>query len=179
MDRLHLKKLFFIILPVIASVIMTSCSPSQNTRRNGGMFSGSGQDIVRTARQYLGVPYKSGGVNPSGFDCSGYVMYVYEKNGISIPRATAEQYRNGQPVSLRTAGPGDLLFFRTSGPDISHVAIYAGKGRFIHAPSSGKTISYASLDNPYWNRRYAGAVTYLERRSIRTGGEPGRRQWVH
>ena len=163
------------VIFIITVFIFTSCSPSRNRRQAGITYNGSGEDIVRTASQFLGVPYKNGGESPSGFDCSGYVMYVYGLHGIRLPRGAGDQYDYGRQVSLRNACPGDLLFFRTKGFGISHVAIYAGGGQFIHAPSSGKKISYASLENSYWNSRYAGAVTFLDR----TSRPSGRREWVH
>jgi len=175
MPEVHSKIVSLPLIFVIIVFIFTSCSPGYNRRQGGNTFSGSGEDIVRTARQFLGVPYKNGGETPSGFDCSGYVMYVYGLHGIRLPRAADAQYDYGRPVSIGNACPGDLLFFRTKGFGISHVAIYTGEGRFIHAPSSGKKISYASLDNSYWNRRYAGAVTLLERNRRSSA----RREWVH
>ncbi|HPO46354.1 MAG TPA: NlpC/P60 family protein, partial [Spirochaetota bacterium] len=78
-----------------------------------------------------------------------------------LPRATADQYRSGRPVSRRALRPGDLVFFSISGGRISHVGIYMGGESFIHAPSSGKRVSFARLDNAYWRKRYAGAVTYF------------------
>ena len=117
--------------------------------------------MVETAKRYLGVPYRYGGESPDGFDCSGFVMYVYDRNGLRLPRATTEQYRSGRPVSRRSLRPGDLVFFSIRGGRISHVGIYTGGVSFIHAPSSGKRVSFARLDNDYWRKRYAGAVTYF------------------
>lgn len=123
-----------------------------NTTRKG---------IVSTAKRYIGVHYKYGGESPRGFDCSGYVRYVYKKNGVDVPRATLSQYREGRKVSISKANPADLVFFRTRGGKISHVGIYLGKGTFIHAPSSGKRVSIASMNNRYWKRTFIGAVTFL------------------
>lgn len=170
----RVKGLIPSLLAVLCMLFLFSCTPPGSRREGGRIFAGSGEDIVRTARQYLGVPYVHGGADPSGFDCSGYVMYVYRENGISLPRSTTAQYGGGRSISLDDAGPGDLLFFRTSGFHVSHVAIHTGGGRFIHAPSAGKSISFSSLDNPYWRRRFAGAVTYLREHS-----RPSRREWVH
>lgn len=121
----------------------------------------NGDRIVITARRYLGVPYRYGGTTPRGFDCSGFVYYVYNKSGMPVKRALKEQFRGGRKVPRRRVKPGDLVFFQTSRRSISHVGIYAGRGRFIHAPRTGKNVSYARLDNPYWKRRYRGAVSYL------------------
>lgn len=148
------------IIPLAALILfMVSCASSR--------FSGKGVPnrggIVATAEKYIGVRYKRGGSDPKGFDCSGLVMFVYDRHGISLPRTADAQYREGRRVPIRRASPGDLVFFRTSGRAISHVGIYAGNGRFIHAPSSGKRVSYADIRNPYWKKRFIVAVSILGR----------------
>ena len=119
--------------------------------------------IVRTAHSLRGVPYLSGGVTPKGFDCSGFVLYVYDKAGITVPRRSDQQYANGRKVSLKNTKAGDLVFFQTTSRRISHVGIYVGDGMFIHSPSTGKHVSYASMNNSFWRSRYRGSVTYLRR----------------
>ncbi len=146
---------------LITTSIMTGCLFFGETRGDWMLTKGRGSDIVRTARKYLGVRYKYGGSSPHGFDCSGLVVYVYKKNGIQLPRSAKDQFRAGRKISRRTIKPGDLMFFRTGSSRYSHVVIYAGKNRFIHAPSSGKTVSYDDLSKPYWKKRYVGAVTFL------------------
>lgn len=113
--------------------------------------------VIATARTMLGAPYRYGGADPTGFDCSGLVSYVYRSLGIQVPRTSQEQFRQSSPVATDRLQAGDLLFFRLNPPKVSHVAIYEGEGRFIHAPSSGKRVSYASLDNPYWRQHLVGA----------------------
>ncbi len=120
-----------------------------------------GQGIVSTAQKYLGTPYRYGGNSPAGFDCSGFTSYVYKKSGYRLPRATTGQYGKLNPV--RAPKVGDLVFFRTSGKRISHVGIYVGDYQFIHAPSSGKTVSYADIRNSYWKPRYAGSRTIFRK----------------
>ncbi len=119
--------------------------------------SSSSSSIVSVAEQYLGVPYVWGGTSPSGFDCSGFVQYVFRQCGYSISRVASAQYSNGTYVSYANLQPGDLVFFErtysTSG--ISHVGIYIGGGQFIHAASSGVKIS--SLSESYYSSRYYGA----------------------
>jgi len=113
--------------------------------------------IIHTAREMIGTPYHYGGTSPRGFDCSGLVYYIYQHAGIPVPRTSSEQYRQADKIELSNIRSGDLLFFRLSPPKISHVGIYDRNGTFIHAPSSGKRVSYASLQNPYWKKHLVGA----------------------
>jgi cell wall-associated NlpC family hydrolase len=106
--------------------------------------------IVFTALQMVGVPYVYGGATPRGFDCSGLVQYAYRAAGISVPRTSREQYGASAPVDMDTARAGDLVFFRSK--DYSHVGIYLGDGRFVHAPNTGRTVSISRLDEPYYRR---------------------------
>ena len=119
--------------------------------------SGTGQDIVNTAMQYLGVPYVWGGTSPSGFDCSGLVQYVCRKNGISVARVAADQRNCGTYVSRENLQPGDLVFFAKGG-SIHHVGIYVGNGNMIHAPQTGDVVKVASINTEYRISQYAGAV---------------------
>jgi len=108
--------------------------------------------VVAVAQQMVGKPYRYGGNTPRGFDCSGLVHYSYGQAGKAVPRSTAEQYSRTRTIPLAQRTPGDLLFFRIEGKP-SHVGIYLGNGRFVHAPSSGKQVAYASLSNDYWSQR--------------------------
>lgn len=112
-----------------------------------------GRQIVAQARRQLGIPYRYGGANPRGFDCSGLVHYTHRQVGFKVPRNTQRQYHAARTVSLRALQPGDLLFFKIDDSKPSHVGIYEGNGVFIHAPSSGKRVSRARLSNPYWRVR--------------------------
>jgi len=119
--------------------------------------------LVRAAERYLGVEYSWGGDSRTeGFDCSGLAAAVYRLNGLRLPRSSRDQFRSGRPVGLMEMKKGDLVFF--SGPGeagVSHVGVYTGNGEFIHAPGEYKKIRKDSLDNPYFNRRFLGARTYL------------------
>lgn len=118
--------------------------------------------LVDAAQRMLGAPYRAGGASPRGFDCSGLVRYSFGRIGVSVPRTAAEQFARARPVGQRALQPGDLVFFNIGGRRVSHVGIYVGERRFVHAPSNGKQVSVDSLDNPYWRRRMVGAGHYFD-----------------
>ncbi len=120
-------------------------------------------EIVSTAKSFIGVPYRWGGASPEhGFDCSGLSMAVYHLNGLNLPRSSNAQWQAGSPVNRSQLSKGDLVFFATSGGGkISHVGIYTGGDKFIHAPGVNERIRVDSLSSKYFRRRYAGARTYL------------------
>ena len=120
--------------------------------------------LLGTINYYLGTPYKYGGEDESGMDCSGFVQTVFrEALGIKLPRTVAQQWKSTTPISDDELAFGDLVFFRTSKRKTpSHIGIYIGANRFAHASSSlGVTIS--SLNDPYWRKRYAGARRVIPR----------------
>jgi hypothetical protein len=121
------------------------------------------EEIIKTARSFVGVPYLWGGASvDTGFDCSGLTMTVYQLNGLDLPRSSREQYETGIPVEQELLLKGDLVFFATSGDDkASHVGVYAGDGRFIHAPGRGKTIRMDSISGSYFRKKYLGGRSYL------------------
>ena len=112
--------------------------------------------LLKTARSYIGVPYAFGGTTPKAFDCSGYLQYVFAKNGINIPRTADEQYKLGlRTKSSKQLVPGDLVFFSTYEAGASHCGIYLGNNEFIHA-SSSKGVRVDTLSDTYWAPRYLG-----------------------
>lgn len=124
--------------------------------------------ILSTALDLIGTPYRYGGTSPRGFDCSGFVHYVYKQQGILLPRTSAGQFHSGRTLTTDDAQPGDLVFFTTRrGKTISHVAIYLGKGLFVHAPSRGKRVTISSLySNKYWKYRYYGTCSVLDSNTV-------------
>lgn len=116
-----------------------------------------GNEIALRAISLLGAPYEFDGAGPTTFDCSGLVRFVHDQLGIATPRTAAEQYSAARPVSLDRLAPGDLLFFKIRGARVSHVAIYTGEGRFIHAPQAGRPVELRMLDDEYYRPRLAGA----------------------
>ena len=120
------------------------------------------EELVRSAQSFLGVPYLWGGTSvETGFDCSGLTMTVYQLNGFDLPRTSQEQFAAGNPVDHSSLEKGDLLFFSRGGGKVSHVGIYAGNGRFIHAAGRGKRIRTDLLSNGQYSRMYLGARSYL------------------
>jgi len=140
---------------------------SSASKPSGGSVSTAkvtGSQIVSKAKEYLGVPYKYGGTTPSGFDCSGFVYYVYRSLGINISRTQTAMYSQGKAIKKSELKPGDLVFFQnTYKAGISHVGIYVGDGKFIHSPSSGKVVSYADLNSSYYTSHYYGAARYTDK----------------
>ena len=115
--------------------------------------------VVAAATRLLGVPYRYGGTSPSGMDCSGLVQYAYHQAGIRLPRTTKDQFQAGFP--LTRVRPGDLLFFKIRPNRVSHVGIYVGDGKMIHASSGSRKVRTARLDNPYWSQRFVTGATFL------------------
>jgi cell wall-associated NlpC family hydrolase len=112
--------------------------------------------VVDKALEFIGVNYKWGQSNENGFDCSGYIKYVYSQFGYSLPHSSLEQYSISKRLTERKAKPGDLVFFITRGNNISHVGIYLGENSFIHAPSRGKQVRIDSLEKEYFKKHLAG-----------------------
>ncbi|WP_051530004.1 C40 family peptidase [Anoxybacteroides tepidamans] len=123
------------------------------------------KDIVEFSKQYIGVPYKWGGTTPKGFDCSGFVTYVYREFGVNLPRTAEEQYKKGKKVEKGKLAVGDLVFFATYKKTASHAGIYIGDNQFIHA-SSSKGVTVSALDEKYWKNSYLGARRYFDTNDV-------------
>jgi len=116
-----------------------------------------GQALAGTALTLRGVPYRAGGSDLNGFDCSGFTQYVFSQHGVPLPRGVRDQFDLGKSVKSVQVAPGDLLFFSTSARGASHVGIAIGAGQFVHAPSSTGVVRVERLSAAYWSRRYVGA----------------------
>jgi cell wall-associated NlpC family hydrolase len=121
-------------------------------------FSGA-QDLATTALDLIGIRYKWGGETPAtGLDCSGLVRYVFQQvTGVMLPRTARDMSRLGDEIAIRDLQPGDLVFFNTRRFAFSHVGIYLGENRFVHAPRRGREVEVATLDSGFWQKRFNGA----------------------
>lgn len=117
--------------------------------------------VTSTALSLRGAPYRNGGSDPTGFDCSGFVRYVFSQHGVTVPRTVTDQYRAGTQVDTRQLEPGDLVFFSTVAPGASHVGIAIGGDEFVHAPSSTGEVRVERISAPYWSTRFVGARRVL------------------
>ena len=138
---------------------VTSSSPLPNPSAPSPR--GTGYEVTGTALQLRGTPYKNGGTDPSGFDCSGFVEYVFAQHGVRMPRRVSDQFHEGKNVQPGQLEPGDLVFFTTVAPGASHVGIAIGGDSFIHAPSSTGEVRVERMSASYWSTRFVGARRVL------------------
>jgi cell wall-associated NlpC family hydrolase len=119
--------------------------------------------VIRLARSLVGIPYKWGGYSPrTGFDCSGFIWYVYHQNGVTLPRISWQQLGAGEPVKRADIRPGDLVFHQVDKDGKSlHVGIVTERGTFVHSPSAGKRVMESSLNSPFWKEHYLSARRVL------------------
>lgn len=157
------RALRLIVLLTLLTFLTSGCglfrsAPRPQSYGRNEQGTASGARVVQTAKKYLGTPYRPGGESPrQGFDCSGLTQTVFSEHNISLPRKSEEQARIGAPVSRNNLQPGDLLFFDTSGRGyISHVGIYIGKDKMIHA-SQREGVCVDSISKDYFQRRYVEA----------------------
>jgi len=128
-------------------------APAAKARKLAAAKAAMSQRVVRYAKRFIGVRYVYGGSSPrSGFDCSGFVRYVYAHFGVSLPRSSYAQFGDGRRISRRSLRPGDLVFF----DGVGHVGLYVGNGRFIHAPHTGTRVQISPLAG-WYSSRFSGA----------------------
>jgi cell wall-associated NlpC family hydrolase len=162
------RRRFIGILAVIA-LAATACSfgttrsdfSSLSLREPAGL-SKKQERVLLTARSLMGAPYRYGGATPKGFDCSGYVNYVFRKAvGAKLPRMSRDLARSGSAVKIADLRPADIVYFKIRNQKSLHVGIYIGGGKFIHAPSSNGRVNIQDLNIDYWSRYYRGARRVL------------------
>ena len=120
------------------------------------------QELMLHSMDLVGTPYRWGGSTDTGFDCSGMIQYVYKNAlGVNLPRSSRDMAAASRTISTRDLQTGDLVFFNTSGSGISHVGLYLGGGKFLHAPRSGSTVQTESLSKPYYAQRLVKAGTFF------------------
>ena len=144
-QRLHR----FVLFVLLTAIGLVGCASAPERPDAGGVAAG-------VAYQQVGVPYRYGGHSPSGFDCSGLVHYSYAQAGVNVPRTTSALWQRSTPVDQSDLRAGDILFFDVAGK-MSHVGMYLGKRRFVHAPSSGQTVTIGTLDSPYYATAFVRA----------------------
>lgn len=143
------------IISILTIALLLVVGPIAN--HTDAASSVSSVKLVNAANSVIGTKYVFGGTTSKGFDCSGFIGYVYKKVGVSLPRTSAGMYATGSSVSKKNLQAGDLVFFNTSGKGVSHAGIYIGNGKFAHS-SSSKGVSIAKLNDPYyWGSKYIGA----------------------
>jgi cell wall-associated NlpC family hydrolase len=150
---------------MLAVLLLSACSSVKKDVRAPDSYANVGS-ITSYARSLIGVPYKYGGNSPdSGFDCSGFVVHVFKRSlGIALPRSAQQISQQGHFVKLAQLSEGDLVFYDTGNHSYSHVGIYIGDNRFIHAPSSGGSVRIEDMGLPYWRKHYNGARRITSRR---------------
>jgi cell wall-associated NlpC family hydrolase len=147
-------------VPLLSACVATGAKPEPFPRPGASSVTRGGAPapggILSTALDLRGTPYRNGGNDPSGFDCSGFVWYVFTRNGLPVPRTVGELFRDSTPVSPDALGPGDLVFFDTGGSGVSHVGIALGPDEFVHAPSSRGEVRVERISGSYWAPRFVG-----------------------
>jgi murein DD-endopeptidase len=138
-------RLFIVVLSLLAQVETKAQSAKMSRQPSSVPFA-----AAEKAKEYLGAPYQYGGATPAGFDCSGLVRFSYAAFGVNLPHGTVELRKVTRMIRKRELKKGDLLFFNEEGKKASHVALYLGNGRFIHAPSTGGKVRVDSISKPHW-----------------------------
>lgn len=146
-------------LSVIAVLLLAACAsaPPSQPAHVGPASDAVASRAADNALEMVGKPYRYSGSTPAGFDCSGFTQYVFAQHGIALPREVRDQFHVGVPVEAADLSAGDLLFFATTEPGASHVAILIGSDEFVHAPSSTGVVRVERLGSSYWSQRFLGA----------------------
>jgi len=144
------------LLLVMVLMGLAACTPFRAELPGDPAMANPGYAVLQAAQGRIGAPYKYGGAGPDAFDCSGLVTYAHSQIGVAVPRTAAQQFAAATPVKRGELRPGDLVFFRLESRNVSHVGIYAGDGRFVHAPQRGGHVRMASLDEELFRRCFAG-----------------------
>lgn len=154
--RFDLSRLAGVAVVLTVAGCATAAPPRPRPAPTAGL-SVTQSRIVATALKYVGAPYARGGSSPAGFDCSGFVMFVYGRVGVSLPHNAEQQYRQGAPVARHRLQPGDIVFFDRLG----HSGIYIGDARFVHATKPGDLVKVSGIDEDWYRRRWVGARRIL------------------
>jgi len=145
------------LLLVLVLTAMAACTPFRaGLPGDPATTANPGHAVLQAAQGRIGSPYEYGGAGPDAFDCSGLVTYAHRQIGVAVPRTAAQQFAAATPVKRGELRPGDVVFFRLESRNVSHVGIYAGDGRFVHAPQRGGNVRMASLDEEHFSRSFAG-----------------------
>ena len=153
-----MKNIHYPLFTICLCFVLSACSSNDIKSEHTQNLNNIKIKAIETARQQIGIPYKFGGFTPDkGFDCSGLVFYSFQQAGHALPRTAYAQLKYSKAIPRRHLSPGDLVFFRLFRSRVSHVGIYLGDNRFIHAPSTGKSVGIARLNSDYWRKRFAGA----------------------
>jgi murein DD-endopeptidase len=152
------------VLLLIFILALAGCASAPQSRAqqpqpvaSTGASNGAADRAASNAAKMVGKPYRYGGSSPAGFDCSGLVQYSFRQAGVTLPRSTEQQRSVSRLIRVADLRRGDLLFFNQEGKKYGHLGIYIGDGKFVHAPSSGKSVRSDRLDSPYWKKHLSEA----------------------
>jgi cell wall-associated NlpC family hydrolase len=144
-------------MSLCAALLLSGCASTTPSTTRSALSEATSGSAASHALAMVGKPYRPAGSTPAGFDCSGLVQYSYAKVGVRVPRDTQALLKVSSPVDAGGLRRGDLLFFDSDGNKLSHVGIYVGARRFVHAPSKGGKVRTDSLDAGYWRKHFVGA----------------------
>jgi cell wall-associated NlpC family hydrolase len=144
-------------LSLVLPFVLAACASAARAPAPTDVSDAAAAQAAGLALKMVGKPYRYGGAAPSGFDCSGLVYFSYRQAGVELPHSTDRQRETSRSIHRASVRRGDLVFFDLEGKKNSHVGIYLGDGRFVHAPSSGKHVRTDRLDTPFWKKHFSEA----------------------